>query len=271
MKTNEQFSGVTRRVHTLWNVILDNRMARAMNEGISRYPIYRVLHFAARIELEVLLDAIALDPTWRAERTGYEEVMLDGDGVLIVVEGSRKVDYCSCSFYIWAADVARAEEAKLLEQLRVVVRGEHDAVAPAPGNRGDDIDHPHTAERRLGVERLLARLDARRFQFRDDVGAAVGERRRTGGSRAKCQLPAQVLPRPVAIESAGIRDSGFGIRRIRTSLACGTWQCHDGENHEHEVQEWHTQLRKSQMANPERRVPHSDSRIPIQARLASGT
>jgi len=113
MKTNEQFgSGVTREVYTLWNVVLDQRMARAMSEGVSRYPIYRVVHFAARVELDVLLDAIALDPAWRAERVSYGELLLDGDGVFIVGEGSRKVDYCSCSFYVWAADVARAQAAK---------------------------------------------------------------------------------------------------------------------------------------------------------------
>jgi len=113
MKTNQQFrSGVTREVYTLWNVVLDQRMARAMSEGVSRYPIYRVAHFAARIELDVLLDAIALDPAWRAERVSYGELLLDGDGVFIVGEGSRKVDYCSCSFYVWAADVARAQAAK---------------------------------------------------------------------------------------------------------------------------------------------------------------
>jgi ATPase family protein associated with various cellular activities (AAA) len=111
MKTNERIS-LTKESDSLWNLVLDQRMARAMNEGVSRYPVYRVLHFAARIELEVLLDAIALDPAWRAERAAYEGVLLDGDGVFVVGEGSRKVDYCSCSFYIWAADVARAEAAK---------------------------------------------------------------------------------------------------------------------------------------------------------------
>ena len=113
MKTNEQqLSAMTREVHSLWNLVLDQRMARAMSEGVSRYPIYRVLHFAARIELDVLFDGIALDPAWRAERVAYEELLLDGDGVLIVGYGSRKVEYCSCSFYIWAADVARAEAAR---------------------------------------------------------------------------------------------------------------------------------------------------------------
>jgi hypothetical protein len=112
MKTNEKFSGVNREVHQLWNLVLDNRMARGMDEGVSRYPIYRVVHFAARIELDVLFDAIGLEPAWRAERVAYESLLIDADGVFIVGEGSRKVDYCSCSFYIWAADVARAEEAK---------------------------------------------------------------------------------------------------------------------------------------------------------------
>jgi hypothetical protein len=119
MKTNEQFnSNLTRQVHNLWSLVLDQRMARALNEGVSRYPIYRVAHFAARIELDVLLDAIALDPAWRAERVSYESLVLDGDGVFIVGYGSRKVDYASFSFYIWAADVARAERARerLLEK-----------------------------------------------------------------------------------------------------------------------------------------------------------
>ena len=112
MKTNRQFSGVSREVHQLWNLVLDNRMARGMDEGVSRYPIYRAAHFAARIELDVLFAAIGLEPAWRAERVAYESLLIDADGIFIVGDGSRKVDYCSCSFYIWAADVARAEEAK---------------------------------------------------------------------------------------------------------------------------------------------------------------
>src|SRR5262245_19383588 len=112
MKTDEQASGVTREAHSLWNLVLERRMERALSEGVSRYPIYRVVHFAARIELDVLLDAIALDPAWHAERVNYGEMLLDGDGVFVVGEGGSKMDYSSYSFYIWAADVARAEGAK---------------------------------------------------------------------------------------------------------------------------------------------------------------
>jgi hypothetical protein len=108
----KQFSGLTRHVNYLGALVLENRMARALEDGVSRYPAYRVLRFAARVELEVLLDAIALDPAWRAERIHAEAMLLDGDGLFVAAYGSRKADYCSCSFYIWAADLARAEAAK---------------------------------------------------------------------------------------------------------------------------------------------------------------
>lgn len=104
--------GLTKQVHHVGALVHEARIARALEEGVARYPIYRVLRFAARVELEVLFDAIALDPAWRAERVGFGEALIDGDGVFIAAYGSRKLDYCSCAFYIWAQDVARAEAAK---------------------------------------------------------------------------------------------------------------------------------------------------------------
>jgi hypothetical protein len=109
---SERFVGVTRQVHSLGNLVLDNRMAEALRQGVSRYPIYRVARFAARVELEVLFDAIALDPGWRVERVAFGEALIDGDGLFVAAYGGRKLDYCSCAFYIWAADVARAEAAR---------------------------------------------------------------------------------------------------------------------------------------------------------------
>src|SRR5882672_5398528 len=109
---NGQFRGLTKRVHYLADLVLQNRLAQALEDGAGRYPIYRVLRFAARIELEVLLDAIALDPAWRVERLHAEAALIDTNGLFVTAYGSRKADYCSCVFYIWAADVARAEEAK---------------------------------------------------------------------------------------------------------------------------------------------------------------
>jgi transcriptional regulator of acetoin/glycerol metabolism len=109
---NQYFSGLSKQVYHLVDLVLQNRLARALDEGAARYPIYRVLRFAARIELEVLLDAIALDPAWHVERLHSESLIVDADGLFIGAYETRKNDYCSCSFYIWAADVARAEEAK---------------------------------------------------------------------------------------------------------------------------------------------------------------
>ena len=106
-------SFLTKQEHSVGAMIRESRIAQALEDGVSRYPIYRVLRFAARVELDVLLDAIALDTGWRAERVHAESILLDADGLFVVAYGSRKADYCSCSFYIWAADLARAEVVHL--------------------------------------------------------------------------------------------------------------------------------------------------------------
>jgi hypothetical protein len=114
MTRNElpQSRAVTKQTRHVGAMVLENRLAVALDEGVSRYPIYRMLRFAARVELEVLFDAIALDPAWRAERVHAETMLVDGDGVFVAAYGTRNADYCSCAFHIWAADVARAEAAK---------------------------------------------------------------------------------------------------------------------------------------------------------------
>ena len=120
MSTNEikPFSGFTMRVWDVAAMVLANRTVRAFEEGAARYPIYRQLRFAARVDLEVLFDAIALDPAWHAERVNSEFMILEAetDGVFVAAWGRRKLDYSSASFNIWAADVVRAEAA--MESLR---------------------------------------------------------------------------------------------------------------------------------------------------------
>ncbi len=105
-------TGVTKRAHRIAHLVWDNRFVKSMHEGVSRYPIFREFRFAARIELEVLLDAVALDGSWRVERLNAEDLVIDGDGLFVTAYGSRKAEYCSCSFYLWASDITRAEEAK---------------------------------------------------------------------------------------------------------------------------------------------------------------
>jgi hypothetical protein len=113
MELNELMStGNTNRVYGLPQLVWSNRVARAVEKGVSCYPIYRQMHFAARVELEALLDAIALDVSWRVERINGTNLLIDGDGLFVMAYGSRKSDYCSCAFYIWARDVATAEAVK---------------------------------------------------------------------------------------------------------------------------------------------------------------
>lgn len=114
MNTNQnpQFTGVILESYRLGHLVWSNRLAQAMQQGVPLYPIHRELRFAARIELEVLLDAIALDPAWRVERVNREDALIDADGLFVAAYGSRKAEYCSCAFYIWAADVQKAEAAK---------------------------------------------------------------------------------------------------------------------------------------------------------------
>jgi hypothetical protein len=92
--------------------VVKSRFARALEEGASRYPVFRSLRFAARTDLEGLLDAIALDPAWRAERLDSNSLILDGEGLFVSGYGGRKADYCSCAFAIWASDPVRADEAR---------------------------------------------------------------------------------------------------------------------------------------------------------------
>lgn len=106
------FSGISMQTWDFPDFVLKTRVAKAIEQGQAGYPIFRDVRFAARVELEVLLDAIALDPAWRAQRGGSGALILDGDGVFIAAYGGRKSDYCSCAFYIWATSIERAEEAK---------------------------------------------------------------------------------------------------------------------------------------------------------------
>ena len=94
----QSFNGLTQQLWDFSDLVLKNRLAQALEQGAARYPIFRELRFAARVELEVLLDAIALDPAWRAERSTPTTLILDrrrgadacrGDGVQ-VLRGGRQ-------------------------------------------------------------------------------------------------------------------------------------------------------------------------------------
>ncbi len=88
----------------LWDfadLTLKQRFIEALNKGIACYPIYRHLRFAARTELELLFDDLALNLGLQAQRLNANSIILDGEGIFISGHGGRKSDYCSCFFGIW--------------------------------------------------------------------------------------------------------------------------------------------------------------------------
>jgi hypothetical protein len=104
--------GINLRARDVPELVFKARVADALHAGEPSYPIHRKARFAARVGLEALLDAIALDPSWNAARIREEYLVLDGGGVIATVWGSRKADYCSCYAHIWARDVQSAESAR---------------------------------------------------------------------------------------------------------------------------------------------------------------
>lgn len=107
-----KYAGLNLQVQDIPELVFKTRVAEALEQGITRYPIYRRLRFAARVEMEVMLDAIALDPTWHVERFDDNALVLDAEGVFVTGYGSRKKDYSSFYFYIYAKNPQRAEAVK---------------------------------------------------------------------------------------------------------------------------------------------------------------
>src|SRR5262245_17761612 len=117
METNmetkrKEISGVTFEARRMGNFVWANRVGTALRDRVAGYSMYRELRFAARIELEVLMDAIALDPEWRVHRNGSTEAIIDADGLYVFVYATRKSDYSSWFFYIYGTDLQKVENAQ---------------------------------------------------------------------------------------------------------------------------------------------------------------
>lgn len=108
----QAFSGVTFESYRIAGLVWCNRVIAALQDRVAGYSMHRELRFAARVELDVLMDAIALDPAWRVHRNGATEAIIDGDGLYVFAYGTRKADYSSWHFYIYATDTERVEGAR---------------------------------------------------------------------------------------------------------------------------------------------------------------
>lgn len=108
-KSKSQFTiGVHHEVWDAADLALKTRFLQAIESGVSRYPIYRELSFAARKELEDLLDTFATEPSWTVQRFDSRTLIMDSESALVVVRGSRKSSYCSCYLSIWTNSVKEA-------------------------------------------------------------------------------------------------------------------------------------------------------------------
>lgn len=108
-----QFSaGLSQQIWDFADLALKARFAKALEEGVSQYPVHRSLRFAARTDLEGLFDDLALNLGWRAQRINSGSMLLDTEGLFISAFGGRKADYCSCYFGIWSGSTRRAAEAR---------------------------------------------------------------------------------------------------------------------------------------------------------------
>ena len=96
----------------LASTLLKLRFAEALEAGVSRYPIYRSVHFAARRPLDELFDSLALDLGWHAQRLDTSSLILESEGLFATARGLRKSEYCSCHVGIWADSMLRLSDAR---------------------------------------------------------------------------------------------------------------------------------------------------------------
>ena len=82
---------------------------------------------------------------------------------------------------------------EFVEQLGVVVAGQHDDVGPAARQHGHDVGHRYPAVRRLGLERLHLDLKGREaLELAHEVGAGLGATGRPSHAGADGHQPLHV-------------------------------------------------------------------------------
>lgn len=108
--------------HQLWDLsslILNARLADALERGVARYPIHRSLRLAARTQVDAMFDDLATQLGLNAHRPNGRNLLLDGEGVFVDAHAGSKADYCSFYFGIWADSVERAEAVLQAVQARI--------------------------------------------------------------------------------------------------------------------------------------------------------
>ncbi|MBI3147483.1 MAG: AAA family ATPase [Betaproteobacteria bacterium] len=108
-----------RQSRQIGQFLLESHILEAVEQRRASYPILRHLRIAARVEQQALFDDLALSLGWQAHRIHGELMLLESDGLFVSVYGTRKGEYCSASFHLWAESIERAESAIAAIEARV--------------------------------------------------------------------------------------------------------------------------------------------------------
>jgi hypothetical protein len=98
--------------YSLADAVVHTRAIRMLESKAPLYPIHRKLRCASRRGLAEIFDDLALHMMPGALRLDEAALLLDGPGVFIEADGTRKRGYCSCKFGIWAESVALFDEIR---------------------------------------------------------------------------------------------------------------------------------------------------------------
>lgn len=99
-------------LYDLGEAVFKTRAIQAFESAATRYPIHRLVRCAVPRALEDVFDDLALHAGLAAQRLDSGSLLLDGPGVFVHAEGTRKSDYCSCTINMWADSKERAERTR---------------------------------------------------------------------------------------------------------------------------------------------------------------
>ena len=104
--------GISQQEYSLAHSIVKARAAQASRVAMSSFPIYRYVRCAVRGKVEEVFDDFALQSGLVPQRLFMGDLILEGAGVFVNLDGCEKAGYCSCSIEICAESLARAQEVR---------------------------------------------------------------------------------------------------------------------------------------------------------------
>ncbi|MCP3867436.1 MAG: ATP-binding protein [Gammaproteobacteria bacterium] len=109
------------------DLLIKTKIAQALEEGVSKFPVYRYLGYAARTDIHSLFDSLAFDLGMKASRLEHRTLFLTSDQAFVSANGLTQSDYCSFRFQIWADSV---EEAMKLRHRIIETAGDSRITMP---------------------------------------------------------------------------------------------------------------------------------------------